>query len=146
MTGLRFFIVLLGVCLMASPVMAAERMAVKSEVANVRSDPGREGDILWKMERYYPVIVIEARATWFRFKDFDGHQGWVHNSLLDKTPTVIVRVRLANIRTGPSTEFDVAFEAEKGTPFKVLGKNKEGWIQIQHSDGDKGWVFKSLVW
>lgn len=144
MAALRFS-VFFFICMMASAAMAAERMAVKSDVANVRAEPGTKGDILWKMERYYPVIVIEKKGPWYRFKDLDGHQGWIHNSLLDLTRTVVVRVRLANIRNGPGTRHDVVFDAEKGTPFKVLQK-KSGWVQVQHSDGDKGWVFKSLVW
>lgn len=145
MPTMRIVVVILCVCMMASVAVAAERMAVKSKVANVRADPGTKGDILWQMERYYPVIIIEKKAPWYRFKDIDGHQGWIHNSLLDRTPTVVVRVRLANIRNGPGTEHGVLFDAEKGTPFKILTR-KGPWIQVQHNDGDKGWVFNSLVW
>ncbi|MGD8882880.1 MAG: SH3 domain-containing protein, partial [Desulfobacterales bacterium] len=34
---------------------------------------------------------------------------------------------------------------EKGIPFKVL-KRENNWIHIEHADGDKGWIHKSLVW
>jgi SH3-like domain-containing protein len=145
MRVLRFCVFFLAVCLMTAPAMAEERMAVQSEVANVRSEPGPEGDLLWQVERYYPVIIIEKKGAWYRFKDMDGQQGWIHNSLLDHTATVIVRARLANVRNGPGTQYNVVFDAEKGTPFKVLEK-KERWIRIQHGDGDTGWVFNSLVW
>jgi SH3-like domain-containing protein len=37
------------------------------------------------------------------------------------------------------------FDADKGTPFKVLEK-KDRWIKVQHADGDTGWIFSSLVW
>lgn len=146
MRAFGWVVLFISICLLALPVAAAERMAVQSEVANVRSDPGKTGDVLWQMERYYPVIITKKQKPWYRFKDFDGHQGWVHSSLLDSTKTVVVRVRLANIRKGPGTQHAILFDAEKGTPFKVLGDNPDGWIQIQHSDGDIGWVFKSLVW
>lgn len=145
MKAIRIFIVILSVCFMTTLAVAAERMAVQSNVGNVRAEPGTKGDILWKMERYYPVLVIEKKGPWYRFKDVDGHTGWIHNSLLDRTPTVVVKVRLANIRSGPGTQNGIVFDAEKGTPFKVLQK-KGAWIQVRHSDGDKGWVFKSLVW
>lgn len=145
MRALRLFLFFLVLFPIATPTMAAERMAVRSNVANVRADAGAQGDILWQMERYYPVIVIEKKGAWYRFKDMDGHQGWVHKSLLDSTATVVVRVRLANIRNGPGTQHDVIFDAEKGTPFKVLQK-KGRWIEVQHSDGDCGWVFDQLVW
>jgi SH3-like domain-containing protein len=64
---------------------------------------------------------------------------------VNKTPTVIVKVKRANIRTGPGTQYDMAFDADKGTPFKVLEK-KGRWTKIQHADGDLGWIFNSLIW
>jgi SH3-like domain-containing protein len=37
------------------------------------------------------------------------------------------------------------FTVEKGVPFTVLGK-KEAWLNVQHGDGDKGWIHQSLIW
>ncbi|MEA1968433.1 MAG: SH3 domain-containing protein, partial [Thermodesulfobacteriota bacterium] len=39
----------------------------------------------------------------------------------------------------------VVFSVEKGVPFKVLQK-KGNWMKIEHSDGDVGWIYKTLVW
>ena len=61
-----------------------------------------------------------------------GDEGWIHSSLLDSTPTVIVKVARANIRTGPGTTYSLSFDANKGTPFKVLQK-KERWLEVQHA-------------
>ena len=57
---------------------------------------------------------------------------------------ITVRDR-CNIRSGPGNDFKIVFVAEKGIPFKVV-KRKGNWIQVQHADGDKGWIYKSLVW
>jgi SH3-like domain-containing protein len=129
----------------AEAAAQSQRMAVASEVANIRSGPGTESEVLWQVERYYPLLVIEKKGPWYRFKDVDGHQGWIHKSLLDKTATVIVRVRRANLRSGPGTQNPILFDAEKGTPFKILERKKD-WLKVQHVDGDSGWIFKSLVW
>jgi len=137
------FWVLLG--LMCTTAAAAERMAVKSDVANIRSGPGVEHEILWQIEKYHPLLILEAKGEWYRFKDFEGDEGWIHQPLVDKTEAVIVKVNRANIRTGPGTQYDIAFSADKGIPFKVLQK-KDRWIQVQHADGDGGWVFAPLVW
>jgi len=51
----------------------------------------------------------------------------------------------ANIRSGPGTKNKILFSVDKGIPFKIL-KKKGKWIHIQHADGDKGWIHKSLVW
>jgi SH3-like domain-containing protein len=123
----------------------AERLAVSAPVANIRSGPGTGHNVLWKVEQYFPVLVIQKSGEWYRFEDFEGDKGWVHQSLVGKIPAVITRNDTSNIRSGPGTNHPVLFSVEKGIPFKVL-KRKDKWIQIEHADGDKGWIHKSLVW
>jgi SH3-like domain-containing protein len=141
----RYLLLLTCLLFAAEAAAKSQRMAVMSEVANIRSGPSAKSQVLWQVERYYPVLVIEKKGPWYRFKDLDGHQGWIHNSLLNTTATVVVRVRRANLRSGPGTENAIVFEAEKGTPFKILVR-KKSWLKVQHADGDSGWIFKSLVW
>jgi len=131
-----------------STTALAQRMSVSSSVANIRSGPDTgKYDILWKAEKYYPIDVIKKKEGWFYFKDFEGDKGWIHKSLVSNTPSVITRREKCNIRSKPSTKSgaEVLFTVEAGVPFKVL-ETKDGWIKIQHADGDKGWVHKSLVW
>lgn len=136
---------IVAVMLFSGVAAAGERVAVKGDKANVRAQPSTQSDTLWQVEKYHPLLVIEKKGKWYRFKDFEGDMGWIHSSLVDKTPTVIVRVRRANIRTDPGTRHNLAFDANKGTPFKVL-EEKGRWLKVEHADGDVGWIFKSLVW
>ena len=145
MQAARYVILLIALFIAADAAAASERMAVASEIANIRSGPGTDSKVLWQVERYYPLLVIEKKNPWYRFKDYDGHQGWIHKSLVNKTATVMVRVRRANLRSGPGTQNAIVFDAEKGTPFKVI-KRKGDWFNVQHADGDSGWIFRSLVW
>lgn len=124
---------------------AGERLTVAVNVANVRSGPGTKYDILWKVSKYYPIRIIKKADLWYRFVDFEGDKGWIHKSLVRKIPSVITVKEKCNIRLGPSTKYKKAFTAEKGAAFKIL-KRKGGWIYIQHADGDKGWIYKKLVW
>jgi SH3-like domain-containing protein len=128
-----------------SPASASQRMAVDADTANIRAKPDIHSDTLWQVEKYYPLVILEKKGAWYRFKDFEGDMGWIHESLVDKTPTVIVKVDRANIRADAGTQYDLVFDAERGTPFKVLEK-KGQWIKVQHADGDTGWIFSSLVW
>jgi SH3-like domain-containing protein len=139
------FFVLIWFILAAGSAIAGERMAAKSDIANVRSGPGTTHEVLWQIEKYHPVSVVEKRGAWFRFRDFEGDQGWIHASLLDNTRTVIVRVRRCNVRSGPGTDREIAFTVDRGIPFKVLQK-KGRWYEVEHADGDRGWIFETLVW
>ena len=123
----------------------AERWAVSANKCNVRSGPGEEFDIIWQVEKYYPLEVIDKKGKWRFFRDVEGDEGWIHVDLLDKADTVVLVKDKCNIRSGPGTKHSVTFIAEKGIPFKVVNRKKQ-WIQIEHADGDKGWIHSSLVW
>ena len=142
---LPVWVMVIVLCAGIGSAAASERMAVKSDVANIRARPETASDTLWKAEKYYPLLVVEKKGPWYRFKDFEGDGGWIYSDLVDNTPTVVVKVNRANLRSGPGTQYDLVFDADKGTPFKVLEK-KDRWIKVQHADGDTGWIFSSLVW
>jgi len=147
MRAMKIFrsLLLAAIVLGVGTALAAERVSVSADIANVRAQPNTQSDTLWQVEKYHPLLVVEKRGAWYRIKDFEGDTGWIHGSLVDKTPTVIVKVQRANIRTGPGTQYDLAFDAEKGTPFNVI-ETKGSWKKIRHADGDEGWIFSSLVW
>ena len=141
---IQSIIIFLLIMLLAGTA-SAERLAVSAPVANIRSGPGTKHNVLWKVEKYFPLRIIEKSGEWYHFEDFEGDKGWVHRSLVRKISAVITKNDACNIRSGPGTSNKIIFTVEKGIPFKVL-KRKGSWIQIEHADGDKGWIHKSLVW
>jgi SH3-like domain-containing protein len=124
---------------------SAERLTVSVSIANIRSGPGKNYDILWSVEKYHPLDVFQKSGQWYHFRDFEGDEGWINKTLLGNFPSIITKTENCNIRSGPDTNFEILFEVEKGIPFKVL-ERKGSWIHIQHADGDKGWIHESLVW
>jgi SH3-like domain-containing protein len=139
---------LLAVFFLAAGVAAAEaaeRLAVSVNEANIRSGPGPGYDILWKIEKYHPLEITETSGVWLQFRDYEGDSGWIHKSLVDRTPAVITKQNGCQLRAGPGTEQPVLIKIDKGIPFKVL-KREGRWINVQHADGDVGWIHDSLVW
>ena len=137
--------ILVFLVLISANFAYAERLAISANVANVRSGPGTQYDIIWKVEKYHPLFIVKKSNEWYQFEDFEGDKGWVHKSLVGKIKTIITKSNISNIRSGPGTQFNVLFTVEKGIPFKVL-KSEGPWINIQHADGDQGWIHVSLVW
>lgn len=142
--GLMIWIVF-SVLLTPGFVLAEERLSVISGIANMRSGPGTEDTVLWQVEQYHPVIVIEKKGNWYRVKDYENDMAWLHNSLLGKVESVITVKDKSNVRSKPDTQSSILFTVDKGVPFKVLEK-KGSWIKIQHADGDVGWIHNSLIW
>ncbi len=123
----------------------AKRLAVSVDKANVRSGPGTKHEVLWSVGKYYPVDTLKKSGNWYKIRDFENDEGWIFHSLIGKIPSVIVKAPLVNVRQGPGTGARVIFQAEKGVSFKRIGK-KGSWFKVQHSDGEVGWIHKSLVW
>lgn len=142
-----FFFGVLAIVLTLSvtgPVLA-ERMSVNSATANVRSGPDTSDPVIWQVEKYHPLNILQKKGDWCLFEDFEGDRGWIYKSLLTNTKTVIVKSDKCNVRSGPGTDHDIRFTVDKGVPFKVLG-SKDDWYHVIHADGDEGWISRSLVW
>lgn len=150
---IRSAMLLLGWSMLFAAAMAAfggsalaDRASVAVGKANIRSGPGTDDyDVLWEVERYHPLEVLRRQNGWVFFRDFEGDEGWIFGKLLGEAPTVITRTGVVNIRSGPGTQFDIVFKAERGVPFRVLDRQGD-WIHIESADGDKGYIHKKLVW
>jgi SH3-like domain-containing protein len=145
MKRIAILIALLFLAVTGIDAAAAQRLAVTAEIANIRSGPGTQYDVLWQVETYYPIVVIDKSDQWYQFKDFENDTGWVHKSLVDEIETIITKKDLCNIRSGPGTGEKILFTVNRGIPFKVL-EHKDHWLHIEHGDGDKGWIHDSLIW
>ena len=135
---------MLVLAIAVSPVLA-ERLSVKAAIANVRSGPATTDPVIWQVEKYHPLKIIQKQGKWRLFQDFEGDRGWIHDSLLTDVKAVIVKNNKCNIRSGPGTDNAIRFIVDKGVPFKVL-ERKGKWIHVMHADGDQGWIHQSLVW
>ncbi len=58
--------------------------------------------------------------------------------------TVSVKSDGINVRTGPSTDDQIAMELFQGYPLKVVEK-KGDWLKISDFENDSGWIHKTLV-
>ena len=140
-----YFVIFTILVVVNSGASLAERLSITAPVANIRSGPESKSEILWKVEKYHPIFVIKKSDSWYYFRDFEDDRGWVHKSLVGSVPSVITKKDLCNIRSGPSTKDNVLLSVEKGIPFKVIEK-KDRWLHVEHTDGDRGWIFDALVW
>ncbi len=138
-------ILMAWVCPGPENVSAAEKLTVKVSIANMRSGPGTGYDVLWQVEKYHPFIVVEKKGSWVKIKDFEGDLAWIHDSLLTSVEGVITHKTNCNVRSEPSTDSRILFTVEKGVPFRVI-KRQGDWIHIEHADGEKGWIYHTLVW
>ena len=51
---------------------------------------------------------------------------------------------IANIRSGPGTNHEVYYQAEKYYPLEIVRKSGN-WYEVKDYEGDIGWIHKSLL-
>ncbi len=124
---------------------AQQRVAVNAKIANLRSDAGTGNDVLWQVEKFHPFMVIQKKGKWYKIRDFENDEAWIHNSLVGSVASVITLKDKCNVRSKPTTKSSILFTTERGVPFRVI-KKKGNWVKVEHADGDIGWIHKSLIW
>jgi SH3-like domain-containing protein len=138
-------LIVLCVALLATPANAATKSIGKEEV-NVRSGPSLEDKIILKLPLGYPIEIQKKKGEWVYFRDWVNNRGWVHRDLISDVRTAVIKVKQANVRSGPGTKEGVVAEASEGEIYKIL-ERKGNWIKIGYYHGDDvvGWVRKDLV-
>jgi SH3-like domain-containing protein len=124
---------------------AAEYASIGGSKVNLREGPGTDHPRRWVVSRGYPLMVLQRKNGWAKVKDYEGDVAWVADRLLSDRRTVLVTKEIVNVRTGPTTEKPVAFQAERKVLLEYLGQ-KKNWVHVRHADGDEGWVYAPLVW
>jgi SH3-like domain-containing protein len=126
-------------------------VSVGASVAPMRQGPNSEDPILWKVNKNWPLQIVERTEHWAKVRDCDGSEGWIHESNLSADNYVVVKAVSMNLREGPGVDKDGnpkaprRFAAQKGVIFLVLDA-KDGWLKLRHKDGDEGWAGAKQVW
>ncbi|WP_081702783.1 SH3 domain-containing protein [Desulfuromonas sp. TF] len=124
----------------------AEIVTVTAHTSEIFSDTSPTiSQTILQAPRYYPLSVQGEKNGYFRVRDYEGRVGWIQKSQVGNTKGVVVEVARVNIRKGPGTNHPVVFKAYRGVTFQVLDE-KEGWLEVKHESGQRGWVSKPLTW
>lgn len=132
--------------LFTGSAMGAEYVSVTKDNVNVRTGPGTNNPVYMELFEGYPLKVVKRSGEWAQISDFEGDSGWIHKSLIGTNNTVIINAKKSvNMRSGPSTKSPVVADVERGVILKKVGQQGK-WLQLRHSSGTVGWVYKPLLW
>ena len=146
----------LGLIAAAGPVAgASEPVAAGAEIprfvslraakANVRFGPGRRYPIAWVfVRRGLPVRIVGRFETWRRIRDWEGSEGWIHQSLLSRRRSVIVVDGPAALHRKPGPKARLVARVERRAVGRLL-RCDGVWCSVEFS-GRNGWIRKTAVW
>ena len=151
-------IVLLAAVLLggAAPAPAAEGesglplprfVSIRADEVNLRIGPGIQYPVDWVyLRKSLPVEIVAEFQTWRKIRDWQGTQGWVHQSMLSGHRGIIVTGKLRTLRKKANVKGAVVARAEPGVVGKLLKcAAGSGWCRVE-IDGFKGWLRRVEFW
>lgn len=101
---------------------------------------------LFLLGQGYPLEVLVTVSGWCKVRDAAGELTWVQARMLAPQRRVMVNVPVAEIRASPAADAPVAFQAEREVLLDFLEVAADGWIKVQHTDGDSGYARAADLW
>ena len=122
-------------------------VSLRAGEVNLRTGPGVQYPVDWVYHRQnLPVEIIAEYGTWRKVRDWQGTQGWVHQSMVGAKRTFIVTGDIRSVRRKGDPKSDVIAKAEDGVIGRLLAcPDVQGWCKVE-VDGLEGWLRRVEFW
>jgi len=121
---------------------AVETM-VTTDYVNLRSGPGKDGEVVRVMPPLASVEVTRQVMNGYRYVYFDGIPGWAFNKYL-ASGTQLTTTTDLNLRAKPSTSSKVLKVMSQGAAVTLTGDESNGFVAVSYQ-GVKGWAFRDYL-
>lgn len=120
-------------------------VSLRSGEVNLRTGPGLTYPIEWIYQRKnMPVEVVEEFDTWRKIRDWEGSEGWVHQSMLDGRRTFLVTAPAVYVmRLAPDNTAHPAARLSPGVVGELLECGPV-WCRAD-AQGYRGWIERSAI-
>jgi Uncharacterized protein conserved in bacteria len=139
-----FFMGMAATILLATSAGAAEYVSVMKDGVNLRSAPGTNAEVLFQLPLGYPLEILSKEGSWLKVRDYEGDKGYILDSLVGKSSSVIVKVKECKILSGPGAKEKVVGSGARDVILQKV-EQKGDWIKVTHPSLT-GWVHKQSVW
>jgi SH3-like domain-containing protein len=120
-------------------------VSLRSDEVNLRTGPGVRYPVEWVLQRrYMPVEVLAEFENWRKIRDWQGTEGWVHQSMLSGRRYAIITGDVRVIRRQPDGNSPAVARLEAGVVAQII-ECKDQWCRLD-SNGLKGWLMRSEFW
>ena len=120
-------------------------VSLRSDDVNLRAGPGARYPVDWVFKRRnLPVEVVAEFEHWRRIRDWQGTEGWVHQSMLSARRYVMVAATMGELRRQPERAGEVVARAETGVLAQLI-ECRDIWCRVDAA-GHRGWVERKALW
>lgn len=131
----------------ASGLALPRFVSVRGVEVNMRTGPGMQYPIEWVYRlQGLPLEVVAEHKTWRKVRDWDGSQGWVHQSMLAGKRAFMVTGGPVSIHVQAATDSVEVARAETGVVGQLKAcPERSDWCEVS-VDGFDGWLQRTDFW
>ena len=96
------------------------------------------------VKRGIPVEIIAEFEHWRKIRDWQGTEGWVHQSMLSGARTAIVMDEVRILHRSAGDGSPALAKLEPGVVGRLLSC-EEQWCRLEVA-GFRGWVKRAEIW
>ncbi len=122
-------------------------VSLRSDRVNMRTGPGVQYPVDWTyLRRGFPVEVIAEFDAWRKIRDWEGAEGWVHQSMIAGRRTLVVIGSVRPLRRKEGDETQPVALVEPGVVGELLECPKESLFCRVGLASQVGWLKRSEFW
>ena len=119
-----------------------------NQYLNVRASSDISSRKLGALHNKDRVIVLGEDNGFYKLQFPKQLKAWVAGAMLldngNKEADTVIR-RKVNVRSGPSLQYPVIANLDKGNQVKILEKNKKDWVRITPPTNAYAWASKKYI-
>jgi len=121
-------------------------LSLRSNEVYVRTGPGKQFPVQWIFKKKgIPVEITLEYDVWRKIRDYDGHEGWIHKSLLTGKRTGFIQSNDGQaVHKKPNKKSALQVFLEKDVLVDIF-ECQSGWCYVSAS-GYKGWLKQQAIW
>jgi len=120
-------------------------VSLKSSQVNLRAGPGQQYPVDWVfLRKSMPVEVLDEFDVWRKIRDWEGTEGWVHQSFLQPRRAALVTGATRPMKRSNREDSETIAMAEPGVIGRLM-ECREDWWRLEVA-GTRGWLKRSEFW
>lgn len=122
-------------------------VSLRSDEVNLRTGPGQRYPIDWTYTRKdLPVEIIAEFEAWRKIRDWQGTEGWVHQSMLSGRRAMVVIGGAHPLRGSDSDAADRLAQVDEGVVGRLLRCPRAKEYCKVEVGGVQGWMRRDEIW
>lgn len=122
-------------------------VSLRSDEVNLRTGPGVRYPIDWiYARRDLPVEVIAEFEAWRKIRDWQGTEGWVHQSMLSGRRMMVVIGGARTLRASDSDSADPIAIVDPGVLGRILSCPRNRELCRVEINTLQGWLRRDEMW